>query len=55
METNGERERDVLLETRLSVLRQLEVTVAAKHPEDVGLLAAIRELIADAEAEQRAR
>jgi len=54
MGTKGERERGVLADTRLSVLRQLEVSVAAKHPEDVGLLAAIRELIAEAEAEQRA-
>jgi len=43
------RER-VYLETRLEMLRKLEAT-AAKEPVDFRVLAAIRELLMEAEAE----
>ena len=48
----SKQEEYVRREIRLSLLRQLEATVAAKEPVDVRLLAAIRELLMEAEAEQ---
>jgi hypothetical protein len=41
----------VRLETRIDLLRDLVTVVAAKEPVDVVLLAAIRELLWEAEAE----
>jgi hypothetical protein len=41
----------VRLETPIELLRELDRVFAAKEPVDVGLLAAIRELLREAEGE----
>lgn len=45
--------RRALLEERIAILRRLERQAAAKDRPDVMLLAALRQLILEAEAESR--
>jgi len=45
-----ERER-VRVQTKIELLRKLEATAASQEPANLALLAAIRELLMEAEAE----